>query len=480
MCHVPTGAVCAVAGMSKSVTPGQPVVAPGGREVVYTGWSNLPVRRGMIYCFQRPCALYAASIEDARAEFEAYSACAARTGPFDVYKKDLSAAAPKGESPAAPVAAPPHRLLTPSLRLARSPRFAPDGSFLVFLGSTAGYDTHGGCSELFRLPWALPDAAQSSETDDTQQGAGGAGGEGGLTVLVPRVEVPSEGAWCGFPGLFTGSLPAQCFLDECTLVLESSWGFVSAALLVDVRSGALGWLHAASGAVIDLPRDSSSSSLGSDNAVRRLMTRAPPASCSVLDVSYGSSSSPSSSSSSSVLLLLSSPEDPGRLVLLDFPRADAAAASSAVAPRSFSERNSVTFSSDTLPPMAVTAKCLPVVPSSPTASPSTAPAPTAAGQLAVSSELLRFTPPGTAEGTGLSSAEFFEGLLILPTAGRKGHGGLTSPAAAATPPPPLLVVPHGGPHSVFSSAFLAPYYFICVSAQVAVLFVNYRGSTVSE
>ena len=86
MCHVATGAVRAVTGTASNVTPGQPALTPNGRAVVYTGWSNVPVKRGMIYCFQRPCALYVAPIDDAWKEFESYLTSGAEV-PFDVFKK---------------------------------------------------------------------------------------------------------------------------------------------------------------------------------------------------------------------------------------------------------------------------------------------------------------------------------------------------------------------------------------------------------
>ena len=44
-----------------------------------------------------------------------------------------------------------HRLLTESTATARSARSNGDGSSLVFLGSERGFQTHNGCSELFRI-----------------------------------------------------------------------------------------------------------------------------------------------------------------------------------------------------------------------------------------------------------------------------------------------------------------------------------------
>lgn len=43
--------------------------------------------------------------------------------------------------------------------------------------------------------------------------------------------------------------------------------------------------------------------------------------------------------------------------------------------------------------------------------------------------------------------------------------------------PPLIVIPHGGPHSVSSTAYLPSCAFLCGHGGYAILLVNYRGST---
>lgn len=57
----------------------------------------------------------------------------------------------------------------------------------------------------------------------------------------------------------------------------------------------------------------------------------------------------------------------------------------------------------------------------------------------------------------------FESILLTPT--------------DATSSLPLVLVPHGGPHSCFTTAFVASYVFLAKKLGAAVLFVNYRGST---
>jgi len=53
---------------------------------------------------------------------------------------------------------------------------------------------------------------------------------------------------------------------------------------------------------------------------------------------------------------------------------------------------------------------------------------------------------------------------------------LLLPPPARHPNPPLILVPHGGPHGMSPSVYIAPYAFLA-DAGYAVLHVNFRGST---
>ena len=44
-------------------------------------------------------------------------------------------------------------------------------------------------------------------------------------------------------------------------------------------------------------------------------------------------------------------------------------------------------------------------------------------------------------------------------------------------PVPLVVMPHGGPHSAFAGHFHARNALLCGHLRMALLLVNYRGST---
>ncbi|CAM9241933.1 unnamed protein product [Ectocarpus fasciculatus] len=53
---------------------------------------------------------------------------------------------------------------------------------------------------------------------------------------------------------------------------------------------------------------------------------------------------------------------------------------------------------------------------------------------------------------------------------------LLLPAHSSTPPP-VLISPHGGPHSAFTTGYVAQYNYLCGDGEFAILMVNYRGST---
>jgi len=73
------------------------------------------------------------------------------------------------------------------------------------------------------------------------------------------------------------------------------------------------------------------------------------------------------------------------------------------------------------------------------------------------------------QGSGDASVEAslpIQGILLLP---RIDDG--------STEKVPLIVVPHGGPHSCSTTAYMPMYSFLCQQGRYAILHVNYRGST---
>jgi acylaminoacyl-peptidase len=68
---------------------------------------------------------------------------------------------------------------------------------------------------------------------------------------------------------------------------------------------------------------------------------------------------------------------------------------------------------------------------------------------------------------GVDESLSVQSILLLPNPGRRDE----------SKPPPLIVVPHGGPHSVSTTACLHSYAFLCGHGGYEILLVNYRGST---
>lgn len=100
-----SGEVAQVQGLAEGVSCGQPQWSPDGAALLFVSWPhaaanfpNFPQRLGVVYCFNRPCALHAVA------------------WPQPATRGD---------------AAPAICLTPPELQSAFSPRFTPDGSTLV-------------------------------------------------------------------------------------------------------------------------------------------------------------------------------------------------------------------------------------------------------------------------------------------------------------------------------------------------------------
>ena len=192
---------------------GQPVFAPDGTTIVYVafdagGGSEMPRRLGLIYCQQRPSKLYSSSVEhllDRLSSEESNSFGEDKDADFVV--------------------------LSPDLRLARSPRFAPmdsDGkSTLVFVGSEVGFDTHSGCFALHAIDWSGNDAVLESGRVIVKE------------VVDPRQSPKEWGEVNGlrFPGLFLHQLHESCFVSPDALLITTQWGCASKLIRVSLLNG---------------------------------------------------------------------------------------------------------------------------------------------------------------------------------------------------------------------------------------------------
>jgi acylaminoacyl-peptidase len=195
---------------------GQPAWTPDGRGVVFVAWPHAPPnfpatkrRLGIVFCYNRPCALYYAE--------------PAKQGEGGA--KDAAAAA------ATAVAA---RVSPPCLQSAATPMFTPDGSRLLFFSheAAASSGVHNATAALHSVEWKGAEKAAAAAAASSSPPA----------ALVPVVRRPaSPGA---FPGLYP-SLPVDNpFVErgpgkQPYLLLTSQWGSMTAVVAVDLDTGAV-------------------------------------------------------------------------------------------------------------------------------------------------------------------------------------------------------------------------------------------------
>lgn len=404
-------------------TVGQPTWAAinenGKYVLAYTAWPAVKGRRlGMIYCYQRPCSVFRVDLSE-RLSGLAGEACEA------------------------------HECLTDGVEIARSPRFAPDGESILFLGSRNGASTHNLCSQLFRVrPGAPPET---------------------LVDVVGRPAVPG-----GFPGLYVDALPRRCFLvdngDGGGVLLESVANAKDALLVYSFKTRRLGRLSCLD-RILASPLEQSSNG---------------ECSVSVLDVQPATEAD---GGDVCVLFSLSTPATPARLGAFRIPVQTLLEAADAPQATGSDIISTLEIPLDRLssaaPPAAfqIAARKLagPASPQSPeeTSTPSLMEPDSGSGCHTVSSvqkslrglpevrwRIIPHTFKGEADPRRPEDADCYLESILLTPHDYEGTDAL-----------PLIVVPHGGPHSCFTTAFMAGYVFLASSLRAAVLLVNFRGST---
>ncbi|EFJ32660.1 hypothetical protein SELMODRAFT_168303 [Selaginella moellendorffii] len=196
-----SGSVQAVEGIPQDLSAGQVVWAPSSSEgtqyLVFVAWSSFadnfktPRKLGMKYCYNRPCALYATAAP-----------------MFGSHSLD--------RTPGAPLK------LTATISSAFSPRFSPDGEFLVFLSAKAAVDSGAHCAtnSLHCVKWSGGDSL------------------GTLPPARDVVPVISRPDAKGFPGLYCSTFLSHPWLyDNRTLLLTSAWRSTQVIVSVNLESG---------------------------------------------------------------------------------------------------------------------------------------------------------------------------------------------------------------------------------------------------
>lgn len=340
--------------------------------------------------------------------------------------------------------------LTPHLRLARYPVFSPSSGRLVFLGSEEGFDMHNNSVKLFVFDLAKFQKNLAAASDisllceescrtvvDHVRGAG---------IDIPKTDpVVATVNGYTFPGLFAGGLKPRSFVSDDLILVESQWRSYAVVLCVDITTGD----------IRVMTFDDTSSSLKLSQPFNTAPTSSsPPSRFAVEDKTNPVISNSWLSACPFSLSLVDASITPSRAVVI--------VSSPTTAPRlaSFSTASYVNGAS--------------------AASQTPAPIKTIMsgffGDMAVarSTERGNVTPEPRPQlrsyilHTHLEHASYsttIESVLLLP--------------AHSSTPPPVLISPHGGPHSAFTTGYVAQYNYLCGDGEFAILMVNYRGSTVS-
>ncbi|KAH9617888.1 hypothetical protein KSS87_023515 [Heliosperma pusillum] len=186
-----SGEVREVEEIKRSLSVGQVVWAPATKgshqHLVFVGWLSDSRKLGMKYCYNRPCTLYAVQ------------------SPFNESKENSEVLT-----------------ITEGINSTLSPKFSPDGKFLIFLSAKACIDSgaHCGTNSLHRIDWPSDGKLNLPSK---------------IVDVVPVVMCPEDG---GFPGLYCTSFVQNPWLtDGRTVILASAWGSTDVILSVDVMSG---------------------------------------------------------------------------------------------------------------------------------------------------------------------------------------------------------------------------------------------------
>lgn len=242
-------------------------------------------------------------------------------------------------------------------------------------------------------------------------------------TLVDVVGIP-EVSQGGFPGLWVDNLPDACFSpDGSSVYVSSAWGSRQSAVKVDVRTGQVERVVEAT------------------TAARQNPTTGEPVDASAAVLTVGKCG---------VYVAGSSPNSPGGFAVLP-PDGSAAILGPEVGgvlltPSVRVQRGRMAELKTTLRDVRWVVLSIPVESDN--------------GDNAAAASRAEHAP--------------FEAILMMPPRTSCSSADAETNGKGKVP---LVVVPHGGPHGVMPTSFVPSYAFLCATQGVAVLHVNFRGST---
>ncbi len=307
-----------------------------------------------------------------------------------------------------------HWVISRNLTLARSARASPfDGNTFVFLGNEKGFLSHNGCVSLYKID--INEVIQSSDESHHWK------------EVIPVVEIPGVDATATagmdtfdistmeFPGIFCDQLPRYCFLTTDRVAFTSSWGGRD-ALLVASLSATDGKVHEVLHFLTTSPCKNSTPSM------------------QILDLIT------TSKGGNRMICSYSTPVIPFQLISFTIEWCTTG--------HNFRAQDAVSITQRGLSSLT--------------------PRYNVSSKLAVPNSLTTNAIEGIAwryfEHRDEQSTIPFGSFILYPT-------------TTTTYELPVILVPHGGPHSVTPTSFVASYYYLCKVLNAVIVHVNYRGST---
>jgi Acylamino-acid-releasing enzyme, N-terminal domain len=489
-----TGEVSTVEGIDDNIyTVGQPVFLPDYKgdplpsdedydktlyRLAYTAWKNGPKKLGMIYCYQRESSIFVVDLTKQLLGNNHNSVMSSST-PIVSSRSDAEV----------------HVLVTKGVKLARSARFSPFGSRMVFLGSTEGFASHNGCSELLSID--VSDILKSLKTAQTRNIEVNGDAEKGekrtgevqeeertkistIVRIVPGSCLSESSKPDNtFPGIYADQLPRNCFLTPDCVIMSSPWGSVESTIIVELSTKQINKLKIpykniapenegkVSTFILDIQNSINNKILDEESFHDVLLSISTPSSSQVIGVlrvtlkySRGNSSCVGIGISTS----LRTPPENYKPNLMPITRKKNTKITN-ISPPLNAEKGELENNENENEIKNVAVKEVKKI--------NTIDFNKMLSGASNFNHLLDWKTTRYHDDNGIP----FESILISPKQGQNGVFNFETPGQNGGRKCPLIVVPHGGPHSCMTTSYVASYAFLALYLGAAVLHVNYRGST---